>query len=147
MIFERTLIYASHNPYSIYFRLAVCKEDAGTMFAALKVLVPLQVFMPSCGRRQRMGSRAAVHSRFRNVTKHPNKNPWLCSWNSKVPPSIPPPSQNKVQIGLDQALSGPSFGMGVGIEGGTFDACAVWELPDPQVPKRQPGRRSVVIQR
>ena len=37
----------------------------------------------------------------------------LSSWKSKVPPSIPPPSQKKVQIGLNEALFGPCFGMGV----------------------------------
>ena len=34
-------------------------------------------------------------------------------WNFKVPPAIPPPSQNEVQIVLNSALLAPYFGMGV----------------------------------
>ena len=41
-------------------------------------------------------------------------------WNSEVPPAIPPPSQNKVKIGLSLALFGPCFGDGACIDGGTF---------------------------
>ena len=44
----------------------------------------------------------------------------LTSWNSKVP-SVPPASQNKAQIGLNQALFGPCFGMGGGLEGSTLE--------------------------
>ena len=32
---------------------------------------------------------------------------YCCSWNPKVPPSMPPPSQNKSQIGLNK----PCFGL------------------------------------
>ena len=44
------------------------------------------------------------------------------SWNSKVPPSMPPTSQNKAQISLTLALFGPCFGMGVVQKGGIFSA-------------------------
>ena len=41
------------------------------------------------------------------------------SWNSKVPPSIPPTSQDNVQIGLNYGLIWASFWNGGGIKGGT----------------------------
>ena len=36
-----------------------------------------------------------------------------CIIASNVPPSVPPPSQKKDRIGLNKALLGPSFGIGV----------------------------------
>ena len=40
---------------------------------------------------------------------------------SKLSPSIPAPGQNKAQRRLRKGLSGPCFGMGAGIEGGTSE--------------------------
>ena len=37
----------------------------------------------------------------------------FASWNSKVPPSVVPPSQNQAQIRLHEGLSGPYAGIGV----------------------------------
>ena len=52
-------------------------------------------------------------------------------WNPKVLPSVPPPSQNKVQISLNQALCWPYCGIGGGIEGVSSKAMkgGFWAAP------------------
>ena len=47
----------------------------------------------------------------------------LCALRHKLTryPLRYPPSQNEAQIGLNEGLPGPSFGIGGGVEGGTLE--------------------------